>query len=294
MILRKVRLGYYAILGYIYERLIDMHVLSVPELTNQNSADVVVSLTSYGRRVKSNVVYYTIVSLLRQRLQPARIILWLADNEWNDDTIPSKLKNLKNKGVEICYCEDIRSYKKLIPTLQKYPNNAIVTVDDDVIYSNDTISVLLKAHQLYPADIICLHAAKIKVENGVPCDYKSWPDLSKDESGELIFPIGEGGVLYPEGCFSKDILQKELFTQLCPIADDIWFWVCGLLNGTKKRFVKKSGKNLSFDSLYQHFYKGAALTHNNRFEDSNDIQFKNVFNYYNIEINNQGKVLKKI
>ncbi len=262
-------------------------------MAERNTEDVVVSLTSYGRRVKANVVYYTIVSLLRQTLQPTKVVLWLARDEWNENTIPQKLRDLKEKGLEIRFCENIRSYKKLIPTLLTYSNYTVITVDDDVIYSKDTINRLLEEHQLYPADIICLHAARIKVENGIPCHYKTWPDLSKDESGELIFPIGEGGVLYPSGCFTEDILRKDLFTQLCPIADDIWFWTCGLLNGTLKRYVTKSGNNLSFDSLYQQFHDGAALTHNNRFENSNDLQFKKVFDYYNIEINNQGKLIRK-
>lgn len=291
---RKIKLFFLAILGYIYKALVDIYVLRIPVLSEDNGSDIIVSLTSYGRRVSSNVVYYTLVSLLRQNVQPSKIILWLAENEWTDDFIPTKLWRLKEKGVEIRYCKDIKSYKKLIPTLQLFPNNTIITVDDDVIYSKDTISALVKEHQKYPRDIICLHAAKIIIEDGIPCHYKKWPDLCSDECGELVFPIGEGGVLYPSGCFTDDILRQELFTRLCPIADDIWFWTCGLLNGTQKRFVTKSGNNMSLDSLYQQFHKGAALTHSNRFENINDMQFKCVFSHYNKRINNQGKVVSII
>lgn len=281
---RKIKLIIFAILGYIYKVLVDIYVLKIPVLTEDNGCDAIVSLTSYGRRVSSNVVYYTLVSLLRQNLQPSKIILWLAENEWTDETIPSKLRRLKEKGVEIHYCKDIRSYKKLIPTLQLFPNNTIITVDDDVIYSKDTISALVKEHQKYPRDIICLHAAKIIIEDGIPCHYKTWKDMNNRDSGFAIFPIGEGGVIYPNGCLHEDVLIEDLFTQLCPLADDIWFWICGIRNGTNKRVITKSGVNLSYDVLYQHLHKGAALTHNNRFEDSNDIQFKNVFDYYGIRL----------
>ena len=290
---KKVKLGFYVILGYIYKILIDIHVLRIPRLSKNNCEDIIVSLTSYGRRVETNVVYYTIVSLLRQRVQPSMIILWLADNEWNDNTIPSKLKSLKEKGVTICYCEDIKSYKKLIPTLKKYPDYSIITVDDDAIYSTDTLDALVKEHQRHPTDIVCLHAAKIISEQGIPSRYMTWQDLIKEESGILIFPIGEGGVLYPKGCLHEDVYRSDLFVKLCPMADDIWFWICGLRKGTQKRFINKSGINLSFDILYQFLHKGAALTQNNRFESSNDIQFKKVFDYYKIRLDQTGKINKE-
>lgn len=44
-----------------------------------------------------------------------------------------QLLNIMEKlGVEIIYdMGNIRSHKKLIPTLEKYPNNPILVVDDD-------------------------------------------------------------------------------------------------------------------------------------------------------------------
>lgn len=72
--------------------------------------EIIISLTSYGRRVKNNIVYYTIVSLLNQTYKPSRIILWL-DHSWNDQNIPKKIRDLKNYGLEIRYYNDIRSYK---------------------------------------------------------------------------------------------------------------------------------------------------------------------------------------
>lgn len=290
--INKFLIIYRVFLGYVYKWLVDIHVLKIPALVDSIHADIVVSLTSYGRRVSGNIVYYTIVSLLRQKIHPSRIMLWLAEDEWSDETIPDKLKTLVNKGIEVRYCEDLKSYKKLIPTLKSCPNYTIVTVDDDVIYSKDTLSTLIKEHQKYPQDIICLHAAKIVLEDGIPCNYIKWKDLNIRESGVAVFPIGEGGVLYPNGCFHEDVLRVDLFEELCPFADDIWFWICGIRNGTNKRFITKSGNNLSFDMLYQYLHKGTALTHNNRFEDSNDIQFKNAFDYYSIRIDSKGTIKK--
>lgn len=287
MIFTKLKLGFFSIVGYIYKLLVDIKLLNVPDLKPENGVDVIVSLTSYGRRVRSNVVYYTLVSLLRQKLQPAQIVLWLADSEWNEMTIPQKLKSLEAKGVEICYCKDIRSYKKLIPTLVKYPDKTIVTVDDDMIYSSDTLETLWVAHDKNPNEIVCTVARKPSLENGLIGRYNDWEDslihpFKNEIQGYDLFPVGVGGVLYPVGSLHDDVVKEDLFMTFCPYADDIWFWFCGWRKHTAKRYVQKKGNDVSFDSLYQYFHKGSALTHKNSQEDQNDIQIRNLFKHYHI------------
>ena len=292
MKLRKLLLGINAIKGYAYKLLVDIHVLSIPNMKPQSGDGIVVSLTSYGRRVRTSVVFYTLVSLLRQKRQPDRIVLWLASEEWNDDTLPYKLKIIKQKGVEILYCEDIKSYKKLIPSLREFHGCTIVTVDDDVIYSKDTIQAMLVEHNKYPRDIICTVARKPLIIDGVPMCYSEWDDslLESFEHGYnsvFLFPVGVGGVLYPSGSLHNDVLDDSIFLQYCPTADDIWFWFCGLRNNTTKRYIVKSGKDFSFDALYQYLHRGAALTHSNCALHQNDAQIKRLFEYYHYKI---GKV----
>ncbi len=53
------------------------------------------------------------------------------------------------KGLTIDWCEDIKSYKKLIPTLKKYPDAIIVTADDDLIYDNKWLEQLYNAAQIF-------------------------------------------------------------------------------------------------------------------------------------------------
>lgn len=118
------------VLGYIYKWLIDCKVFVIPSLSpNPNiNSKLIVSMTSYGRRVEKSVVYYSLVSILRQTVKPDRIILCLDGIKWNDENLPKKLVSLKKKGVEFLFCEDMRSYTKLIPCLVKYPNDSIITV----------------------------------------------------------------------------------------------------------------------------------------------------------------------
>lgn len=287
----KLRILKNSIIGYIYKWMVDLQLLKVPEL-GQSSCEMIVSLTSYGRRVSHGVVYYTLVSLLRQKLQPRRIILWLSESEWCDATLSKKLSTLKDKGVEIRYYKNIRSYKKLIPTIQLCPNDCIMTVDDDIIYTKDTVEVIWQEHLKSPKAIICLNASLPIFENGVPSYYIQWRNLQASEKGITVFPIGCGGTLYPSCSLHSDLIREDLFMKLCPMADDIWFWFCGLLNKREKIFIKKSSSDLSFDALYQYFHKGSALTHTNRFEHQNDKYFRTLFDYYSVAVVD-GEIVRK-
>lgn len=290
--LHKLMLLTNSLHGYLQKWLIDLNIYRVPNLRTESFAqDIVISLTSYGRRVSSNVVYYTIVSLLRQSIQPERIILWLAEDEWNDNTIPAKLANLKNKGVEIRYCQDLRSYKKLVPTIELCPGKSIVTVDDDVIYSTDLLASMLHTHREYPNDVICLNSIKPELTNGIPKGYKTWNDYEGPTSSMLVFPVGVGGTMYPAGSLHPDVTKRDLFQKLCPTTDDIWFWFCGLRNGTMKHYIYKKKSDTSFDRIYQVTHSGSALTHSNKFEDKNDKQFHDLFTYYNVHLTNEGKLI---
>lgn len=292
--IHKLSLLWYVFLGYIYKFLVDIHLLSLPSIKKDKAANVIISLTSYGRRVINGVVYYTLVSLLRQKQQPSRIILWLDENEFSENTLPQRLKALQQKGVEICFCPNLMSYKKLIPTLQLDIDMPVVTVDDDVIYSSDTISKMMEVHQEHPADILALNASMPIIRNGIPCDYIDWVEYPKESSGLEVFPVGVGGTLYPVGSLHKDVLRIDLFQQLCPKADDIWFWFCSLLNSTNKRYVKKNGKDYSYDNLYQYFHKDSALTHVNRFGHQNDKQFHDLFEYYHVRMDENGNLTKTV
>ena len=280
LILNKIYIGFNALLGYIYKWLVDFHLLYVPNLQKNVNKNCVVSLTSYGRRVKTCVVYYTLISLLRQTVQPDRIILWLAESEWNDDTIPNKLRYLKKKGIEIYYCKDIKSYKKLIPTLQKYPNETIITVDDDIIYSKDTLSTMLENHNIYKDDILCYVSRIPNSISGIPQGYRKWKECKGGIEGMSIFPVGYGGTLYPANSLHEYVCDEKLFMSLCPMADDVWFWFCGIRKNTYKRCIEKKGHDLSFDSIYQFFHKGSALTHTNNLQDKNDNQIIELFNFF--------------
>jgi hypothetical protein len=257
---------------------------------------IVVSLTSYGRRV-DKIVGYTIISLLRQSYKPDEIILWLDSDNWNENNIPRCLKKLMANGLTILFCEDIRSYKKLIPTLKIRPNSLIVTTDDDIFYRKDTIERLVNQYKENPNKIYChtAHGVTLDMNNAI-ASYKEWIEDMNGSSGPFVFPVGEGCVLYDPVLLYKDVAKAELFLKLAPYADDVWFYFMEALNGTECCQLKSlhSVPYMPLDMFYQHFHKGSSLRHSNVSENLNDKQIRSIIDYYSIKFDAKGKILSHI
>jgi glycosyltransferase involved in cell wall biosynthesis len=207
------------------------------------------------------------------------IILWLADDMKELD-IPILLQNQVKRGLTIDFCKDIRSYKKLIPTLERYPNDLVVTVDDDILYHPDMIENLINAYKDNPHFIYCSRMHRIKInDNKEPLPYREWKWECDDDIASLLnFPTSGAGTLYPPHCFHKDILREDIFTQLCPKADDIWFYTMSILNNycSKKVFTHKPQYFENKDNQKE------ALNFYNVANGGNDEQIKKVFDYYHI------------
>lgn len=276
--INKLRILFNSGIGYLYKTNLKLKRYTKLNDKTSNNPKIIVSLTSYGRRV-GKTVPYAIMSILNQTYTPDKIILWL-DNSWNIDTIPKALKNLMKYGVEICFCEDVKSYKKLIPTLLTYPKDFIITIDDDIIYSRNLIHDLMEGYKT-DGNIQCsvgIIPRLISANQFAP--YKDWIEKSEPYTGEYLVPIGAGGVLYPPNSLSPDVLNKDEFTELAPKADDLWFWVMAKRKGTNHSCCDINGSNYSFDAIYQFFHKGSALTHSNAGESMNDIQLKRIIGRY--------------
>lgn len=118
---------------------------------------LIVSLTSYPERI--NTVSQAINTLLQQTLKPDKLILWLANEQFPNKELdlPADLLKLKELGLEINWCEDLKSYKKLIPSLHLFPDDIIVTADDDLYYQPDWLESLYKSYLKNPD---CIHTRK--------------------------------------------------------------------------------------------------------------------------------------
>ena len=214
------------------------------------SAEIVVSLTSYPARIAT--VVETIKSILAQSFRPWKLVLWLAREQFpnQERDLPPQLVKLKGEGLVIEWCEDIKSYKKLIPSLKAYPGKTIVTADDDIIYSRNWLAQLVMSHIREPDVIICHRAHQVLLnEQGGVAPYKFWlRGVGSEKPSFLYFFTGVGGVLYPPGSLHEAVLDRDVFLRICPTGDDLWFWGMALLKGSKILPVKDSSFKLDFVS----------------------------------------------
>ena len=186
----------------------------------------IVTLTSYGRRTEDTAPY-AIWSLFEQSVKPDKIVLWLDEDKWNLNNIPELLKTEIEMGLEIRFCKDIKSYTKLNHALKCFPNDVLVTVDDDIYYPKDWLELLLKTHRENPQKICCHRAHAIR--DGKPYNKWKWRASVRDNPSK-IFPTGVGGILYPPNSLATEYLEEAM--ALAPHADDIAYWALAKMKGT--------------------------------------------------------------
>ncbi len=229
-----------------------------------HSPALIVSLTSFPARI--GTVHKTIETILRQTERPDKIILWLAEEQFPDKEagLPNELLELKKYGLEINWCNDIRSYKKLIPALKLYPDDIIVTADDDVYYHTEWLSALYTSYQKWPNYIHCHRITKFYPDGD---SFKWVPECLE------VYPcpsylhklVGVGGVLYPPHSLHSDVTNEELFQKLARTNDDIWFWCMAILNNYKVLVVPnnvsvpKTVGGTQEEALYKQNDKGPML-----------------------------------
>ena len=101
------------------------------------SERIIVSLTTYSKRIANlPTVLNTIFS---QTHQPDQVVVNLA----YDETIPPVIQSyIDTHAIEVFRVPDTKVYKKLIPTLKRYPEACVITIDDDFLYPQDIPSCI--------------------------------------------------------------------------------------------------------------------------------------------------------
>lgn len=245
-------------------------------VTDNSEKKLIVSLTSFPPRI--NTVYYCIKSLLNQSYKPDAVILWLAEEQFpkGEKDLPKKLLSLKKHGLSILWCSDIRSYKKIIPALEMFPNADIVTADDDVYYSRDWLKGLVLAHEKNPDNVCCYRAARIVWGDTLQREHPA-KNVSYSEATYLHQQTGVGGVYYPKGCFYHDVTDEKIFMRIAPTNDDLWLWFMNILSGHKIEIENYNDFELFYVGNSQ---KVALTTVNDHGEMLYNSQLEELLRYY--------------
>lgn len=246
--------------------------------------EVVVSLTTFGNRLHE--VSLAIESIMQGSMKPNRIVLWL-EEEMRGVPMPIAIRRQQERGLEVAYCKDFRSYKKLVPTLCKYPQAGVITIDDDCVYDYDLVEKLVNAHIRYPQEIIANRMHRIVMGKcGKPVSYMEWewyanPDI--EEASHLLFLTGGGGTFYPPNSLHPEVRNDAVFMDICKSADDVWFNAMALMAGTKKRKCythNSKGEDYVSNEDAQFLALSKINAAQNRCE--NDVQIKAVFDHYQL------------
>ena len=238
-------------------------------------SNLIVSLTSYPKRIST--VSQTIESLLAQSCIPEKILLWLSVEEFpqKEKDLPLDLMQLVGERFQIEWCADnIRSFKKLIPALRRYPEALLVTADDDICYPEDWLGKLYDAYCAAPQMIHCHRAHRVKVRSGsvFPLNWKAIYGVKPAFCNLLTTG---GGVLFPPHSLHADVCDEKIFSNLCPHHDDLWVWAMAILNSTRINVISKTPYSLNIIENTQEY----GLWEMVNIKES-EKQFKNVLKKY--------------
>lgn len=195
----------------------------ISEVKTRSVPNVIISLTSYGDRLKT--CHLAIRSILLQSVVPEKIILYIG-NESADICLPRQLLDLCNYGLEIRRnVHDLGPHKKYYYAMSEHPDKIVITVDDDVMYPPETLKRLLDSHQLFPESVIAGRVNKIVIKDGRVAPYSEWIQGWRDAAPQprkSLIATGVGGVLYPPYFASLDLLNMDAIAAYAKYEDDLW------------------------------------------------------------------------
>ena len=210
----------------------------------------IVSLTSYPARIQ--YAAEAVKSLLKQKIDvDYKIVLVLAEPQFPGCKTPKEIQSLlKDRRLEILWHPtDIRSHKKLIPTLKKYPDATIIITDDDITRPDWWLQMFIDDHKKYPEDVIVglsawrlnkdmkqVGAAQVRPKNYMfPCVTEPEMILLTERPAN-----GLGGVLYPKHTFKRtEFFDENLFMKLSPYSDESWQYCFNVIENKTLRLCSK-------------------------------------------------------
>lgn len=249
-----------------------------PKMKELEDFQVIVTLTTFPKRI--NQCYYCVLTLLRQKKINYKVILYLADSQF--ECVPLKFKKLLSNRFEIKFCKDYKSYKKILPALEQNTKLDIVTADDDVLYPENWLANIFSYKTKFPNTILCYRGNKIGIKDGAILPYRLWPKVTTSQVPSFdLLPTGVGGVLYPRSFLNELRNDYEIIKNLAPTSDDLWLKTMELIFDYKACLI--SARSIEwfsvFNSQKNSLFKINVINYNN-----NDEAIKKLFEYYNIDI----------
>ena len=266
----------------IFRRLVAEGRLWLPVSQKEVAQNVVVSLTSYPARLPQ--LHLVIRSLLHQSLAPREIVLYLGADT-RDEDIPATLRQLEkyNFTIKTGY-EDLKPHKKYFFAMQEYPQDSIITVDDDVMYDKDFVRDLYNCYKKFPG---CVASRRVhRMIQDTLGNIKSYNDWQWEctqilEPSHQLFSTGCGGALYPPKVLPPETFDAEAIKAHCLNTDDIWLKFMELKADVKVVFTNSK----VIHPLTVRNTQASALMHTNTAaENRNDINIRAMEDFTGIKL----------
>ncbi len=257
-------------------------------LDDKRAEEVIVTLTSYPARFETT--WLAIESLLRQTERPDRVNINLFDGEFPGHVLPFFLRHQMRRGLEINWCpENLKVYLKAIPTIQKFPEAAVVATDDDIIYPVDRLGDLVEGHRKQPDCVIAFAVRQIIFDSGFVLPVSAWDFTGRRSYSPEIAPsynmIPEGilGIYFPPHTFNTEIMMNQnLYSTLAPSDDDLWGWAMSVLNSKKTFKIESRYSNRIITDGSQAVATSLFKTNFNNRSKPLTKQFLSVLNFFNL------------
>lgn len=254
--------------------------------TERREKKVIVSLTSFPERFST--LHICIKSLLRQSYKPDKIILYLGDDALNMQ-LSENVLDLVQFGLEIAHRPDnLKPHKKYFYAMQEYPNDVIITVDDDIIYERNMLSSLVSSYFSHPNAVSARRVHKMtKGADGIIEPYMQFNHecrTEKDPSMSLV-ATGVAGILYPPSCLPCEAFNINSIKKLCLNADDIWLKFMQIKNNIPVVWVPSGRLKSVLINIPQTQHVALAKT-NTGLNGENDLYISKLEKYFNIQLCN--------
>ena len=210
-----------------YKKMLKRRIVCAPYKYGLNRSEkreklIIVSMTTFPQRFIN--LHICLKSLLFQTIKPDKIIVWL-DIFVKRSQFTSQMNEIEKYGVEFRFEEgDLKPHKKYIHAMRLYPDDIVITVDDDTIYTPYLVESLLKSYMEHPKAISARRVHRITFNGKKVNPYSEWEFQYHKSTKERmdLFACGIGGVLYPPHLLPEETFDYDVITEKSLKNDDIW------------------------------------------------------------------------
>lgn len=216
----------------------------------------IVSMTSYPKRIA--MAFEMIKKLERQTMKPDKVVLYLSKEEFPGCAFTEDVKPYTGElDFEIHWVEgNIKPHKKYFYAFQEYRNDYIITMDDDIIYAEDTIECFMRGVKEFPHTVLSMrtHLITRDLDGNIEA-YDRWAQKCYEYVNEPrmdLIAVGAGGCLYEPSLFDDEIFHIENIISCCLCTDDLWLKMMQLISGIPVALIANRPKyrDLGEDGLY--------------------------------------------